>query len=380
MSTIEKQPSALRERIPVAVLAATGTVGQRFVSLLADHPWFKVQVVTASERSAGQRYADAAPWVVPGDVPSETADLIVQPTDDAGALGSEVRLVFSALPTEVAREVEPELAAAGYLLCTNASAMRMVPDVPLLIPDINPDHVYLIDAQREQRGWEGLIVASPNCSTTGVVFPFKALQDAFGLRRAHAVTMQAASGAGYPGVPSLDMLDNVVPYISGEEEKVENEPRKMLGQLVDGAIEMAEMTISAQTNRVPVVDGHLAAISVELGREASIPEVVEAMRTYQAPQAVRDLPTAPEYPIVVRDEPDRPQPRRDRDAGYGMVITVGRIQPCPVFDVKLVSLVHNTLRGAASGAILNAEWLVASGYLGDTLRADVALNSTRQMA
>lgn len=380
MSTIEKQPTVLRERIPVAVLAATGAVGQRFVSLLADHPWFEVQVVTASERSAGQRYADAASWVVPGDVPATTADLIVQPTDDASALGADVRLVFSALPTEVAREVEPGLAAAGYLVCTNASAMRMVPDVPLLIPDINPDHVYLIDAQRERRGWEGLIVASPNCSTTGVIFPFKALQDAFGLRRAHVVTMQAASGAGYPGVPSLDMIDNMVPYIGGEEEKVENEPRKMLGQLVDGAIELAGVTISAQTNRVPVVDGHMAAISIELGREASIAEVVDAMRTYQAPPAVQALPSAPAYPIVVRDEPDRPQPRRDRDTGDGMVITVGRVQPCPVLDVKLVSLVHNTLRGAASGAILNAEWLVASGYLGDTLRADVTVGATRQMA
>jgi aspartate-semialdehyde dehydrogenase len=353
-------------RIPVGVLGATGAVGQRFISLLADHPWFELVAITASDRSAGQPYAEAANWVIPGDMPEGAADLIVQPTDDPAALGGDVQIVFSALPSGAAREVEPALAAAGYVVCTNASALRMTEDVPLLIPDINPDHIGLIDTQRERRGWNGLIVASPNCSTTGIIFPLKALDDAFGVVQAHVVTMQAISGAGYPGVASFDILDNIVPYVGGDEEnKVENEPRKLLGILEDGGIRLAPVTISAQTNRVPVMDGHLAAMSLKLGKQATLADVRTALAAYRAPDEIRALPSAPDAPIIVRDEPDRPQPRRDRDAGDGMVITVGRIQPCPVFDVKLLSLVHNTLRGAASGAILNAEWLVASGYLGD---------------
>ncbi len=349
----------MSERIPVAVLGATGAVGQRFVSLLAGHPWFEVVAVTGSGRSAGRPYGEAVRWVVPGEVPPAVADLIVRPTEEVG----EARLVFSALPSEVARQVEPRLAARGLVVCSNASAHRMTPDVPLLIPEINADHLGLIAAQRRARKWQGCLVTSPNCSTTGVVFPLKALHDAFGVRRGHVVTMQAVSGAGYPGVPSLDILDNIIPYIAGEEEKVESEPRKLLGRLTEAGIEPAAFAVSAQTHRVPVLDGHLAAMSVALERPATVEEALAVLEGFAPPARVRDLPSAPARPMAVRREVDRPQPRRDREAGDGMVVTVGRVQPCPVFDIKLVSLVHNTLRGAAGGAILNAEWLVAEGYL-----------------
>ncbi|MBN1428564.1 MAG: aspartate-semialdehyde dehydrogenase [Anaerolineae bacterium] len=354
--------SSSNNKIPVAVLAATGTVGQRFVSLLADHPWFEVVAVTASERSAGQRYADAVSWVVPGEIPTSVADLVVRPTDsDPG----DASLVFSALPGDVAREVEPALAAGGYAVCSNASALRMEPDVPLLVPEINPDHIHLIKAQREKRGWSGSIITAPNCAVTGFIFPMKALHAAFGIEKVHVVTMQAISGAGYPGVPSFDILDNVIPFIGGEEDKLESEPRKLLGTMVDGGIEPADMVVSPQVHRVPVMDGHVAALSIKLARKVSIDDVNRALEQFAAPEGVADLPGTPERPLILRKESNRPQPRRDRDAGNGMSISVGRVQPCTVFDVKLVSLVHNTLRGAAGGAIQNAEWLVASGYLGE---------------
>jgi aspartate-semialdehyde dehydrogenase len=351
-------------RIPVGILGATGAVGQRFISLLADHPWFEVTAVAASERSAGKRYAEAANWVIPGEIPPSVTDLIVTDTDDIDALG-DVKLLFSALPSGAARELEPALAARGYIVCTNASALRMDPDVPLLIPEINADHVGLIDAQRERRGWPGLIVASPNCAVTAIVFPLRALHDAFGLTQTHVVTMQAISGAGYPGVSSFDIFDNVIPYIGGEESKFEGEPHKMLGTLVDGQIRLADFTVSAQVNRVAVIDGHLAALSVGLKREASVSEVEEVLAAFQPPPITRELPSAPHTPMILRTEPDRPQPRRDRDAENGMAVSVGRVQPCPVLGIKLVTLVHNTLRGAAGGAILNAELLAAAGYIQD---------------
>jgi aspartate-semialdehyde dehydrogenase len=351
-------------RIPVGILGATGAVGQRFISLLADHPWFEVTAVAASERSAGKRYEEAVNWVIPGEIPPGVTDLIVTNTDDIDALG-DVRLLFSALPSSAARELEPALAARGYIVCTNASALRMDPDVPLLIPEINADHVGLIDAQRKRRGWPGLIVASPNCAVTAIVFPLRALHDAFGLTQTHVVTMQAISGAGYPGVSSFDIFDNVIPYIGGEESKFEGEPHKMLGTLVDGQIRLADFVVSAQVNRVPVIDGHLAALSVGLKRKASVSEVEEALAAFQPPAITRELPSAPGTPMILRTEPDRPQPRRDRDAENGMAVSVGRVQPCPVLGIKLVALVHNTLRGAAGGAILNAELLAAAGYIQD---------------
>jgi aspartate-semialdehyde dehydrogenase len=352
-------------RISVAVLAATGAVGQRFVSLLENHPWFKVVAVTGSERGEGKRYADVVNWVVPGEIPASVRDLIIRPTDAGDSLGDGAQLLFSALPTDIAREIEPELAAAGYAVCSNASALRMEPDVPLLIPEINPDHIGLVDTQRAKRGWSGLAIAAPNCATTAIIFPLRALHDAFGLVRLHVVTMQAISGAGYPGVASFDILDNIIPYIKGEEEKIETEPRKLLGVLKHDVIEMADFAISAQVHRVPVMDGHMGALSVELAASVTLSDVRAALSNWQAPESVRRLPSSPERPMVLRDEPDRPQPRRDRDAGHGMTVSVGRLQQCSALGFKLVSLGHNTLRGAAGGAIQNAEWLAASGYLGE---------------
>jgi aspartate-semialdehyde dehydrogenase len=353
----------MSKKIPVAILGATGAVGQRFISLLEDHPWFEVVALTASDRSEGKRYGEAVNWVVPGDIPVNVRDMVIRKSDTGESLGSEARLVFSALPGDAAKEIEPALAAKGYLVNSNASTHRMGEDVALLIPEINPDHVRLVEAQRAKRGWPGLLIAAPNCAVTGIVFPLRALYDAFGLSQVHAVTMQAISGAGYPGVSSFDILDNVIPYIKGEEDKVESEPQKLLGTMGDGRIDYAGFTVSAQVNRVPVMDGHMAALSIKLASKASVEDVKEAIRSWKAPTEVLELPSTPEHPMILRDEPDRPQIRRDRDAGNGMSVTVGRVQECPVLDVKLTVLVHNTLRGAAGGALQNAEWLVASGYV-----------------
>ena len=276
----------------------------------------------------------------------------------------EARLIFSALPTRVAEEIEPQLASEGFYVCSNASAHRMGHDVPLLIPEVNADHLVLIDEQRDQRGWAGFIVTSPNCSTTGIVFPLKALDDAFGLDRVHAVTMQAISGAGYPGVASFEIYDNVIPHIRGEEPKIEQETRKLLGQPSEGTIARAQFQVSAQVNRVPVLDGHLAALSIGLKGDVSLDEVLKALAEFKAPPTVSKLPSAPKVPLILRPEEDRPQPRLDREAENGMAISVGRVQPCSVLDYKMISLVHNTLRGAASGALLNAELLVAEGFVG----------------
>jgi len=346
-------------RVPVAVLGATGTVGQRFIQLLADHPWFEIVALAASERSAGRRYADACKWVIPGDPPRGVGDMTVVPLEPT----LPGRVVFSALPSPVAREVEPLFAEAGYVVCSNASAFRQEPDVPLIIPEVNADHLALIERQRAERGWAGLIVTSPNCTTTGAVMPLKPLDDAFGLRRVFAATMQAISGAGYPGVASLDILGNIVPYIGGEEEKIEAETRLLLGRIVDGRRVEADVVISAQANRVPVLDGHTICLSLGFERSPDVEEAVAVLTGFRAPPSVRGLPSAPERPIVVRSEANRPQPRRDRDAQGGMAVTVGRVRRCPILDLRMVSVSHNTLRGAASGSILNAELLVAEGYV-----------------
>jgi aspartate-semialdehyde dehydrogenase len=345
-------------RIPVAILGATGAVGQRFVQLLAAHPWFEVAAVAASERSCGRRYADACNWVVSGDPPPAVSDMVVSPLEP----GLPARIVFSALPSSVARQVEPLFARVGYLVCSNASAFRYEPDVPLIIPEVNADHLALIERQRAERDWSGLIVTSPNCTTSGMVIPLKPLDQAFGLEKVLAVSMQAISGAGHPGVPSLDILDNVVPYIVGEEEKMERETRLLLGRMENGRRFPAGIVVSAQANRVPVFDGHTICLSVGLGRAPTVQEAMAALAAFGGPPDVRDLPSAPEHPILVRPEPDRPQPRRDRDAEAGMAVTVGRVRDCPLLDLRLVSVSHNTLRGAASGSILNAELLVARGY------------------
>jgi len=346
-------------KVPVAVLGATGAVGQRFVQLLTDHPWFEIVALAASERSAGRPYADACNWVIPGDPPPFASEMMVsslEPTLPA-------RLVFSALPASVAREVEPLFAQAGYAVCSNASAFRYEPDVPLVIPEVNADHLALIERQRAERGWSGLIVTSPNCTTTGIAMPLKPLDVAFGLRQVFATSMQAVSGGGYPGVASLDILGNVLPYIGGEEEKIERETRLLLGHVADGRRVEAEVVVSAQANRVPVLDGHTICLSVGFEKRPTVEEAIAALADFRGPDVVRELPSAPEHPILVRREPDRPQPRRDRDAEGGMAVTVGRVRECPLLDLRLVSVSHNTLRGAASGSILNAELLVAKGYI-----------------
>lgn len=346
-------------KIPIAILGATGAVGQRFVQLLANHPWFEIAALAASERSAGKRYADACKWVIPGDPPPAVGEMMVQSLEPH----LPATLVFSALPSDVAREIEPQFAQAGYAVCTNAAPYRAVDDVPLLIPEVNADHVALIEGQRAGRNWPGFIVASPNCTITGVALPLKPLDAAFGVRKVFMTSMQAISGAGYPGVASLDILDNVVPYIPGEEEKFAQELRKMLGCVVDDRHVDADIVLSAHANRVPVFDGHTVSLSVGFERPATVDDVIAALRDFRGAEVARGLPSAPERPLVVRLEPDRPQPRRDRDAGGGMAVTVGRVRPCPLLDVRMTTVSHNTLRGAASGAILNAELLVATGFV-----------------
>jgi aspartate-semialdehyde dehydrogenase len=346
-------------KIPVAVLGATGTVGQRFVQLLADHPWFEVSAVAASDRSAGRPFGEVAKWVIAGDPPSWLSDASVRPLEP----DLPARIVFSALPSSVALEVEPAFAHAGYAVCSNASAFRQAPGVPLLIPEINADHVGMIEGQRAERGWPGLIVASPNCTTTGAVLPLKPLDDAFGLERVFATSLQAISGAGYPGIASLDILDNIVPFIRGEEEKVEQETRLLLGRFENGRRVEANIVMSAHANRVPVLDGHTVCLSAGFRNPPSVEEALAALEEFRGPGIVVGLPSAPRRPIIVRSEPDRPQPRRDRDAEGGMAISVGRVRPCPILDLRMVSVSHNTLRGAASGSVLNAELLVASGLV-----------------
>lgn len=346
-------------KIPVAVLAATGAVGQRFVQLLSDHPWFEIAAITASEKKVGKKYIDACHWVIPGEPPSEVRQMVISSSEPT----LPARVVFSALPASVARELEPVFAQAGYAVCSNASAYRYDQDVPLVIPEVNADHLALIEQQRAQRGWSGLLVTSPNCTTTGCVMPLKALDEAFGLQQVFATSMQAASGAGYPGVASLDILDNIIPYIKGEEEKIEKETRLLLGRIVDGQRVQADIAMSTHANRVPVVDGHSICLSMGFKKKPSVEAATEALADFRSLGEWRDLPSAPDHPILVSSEPDRPQPRRDRDAEGGMVVTVGRVRPCPILDLRMFSVVHNTLRGAAKGSILNAELLVSRGYI-----------------
>lgn len=344
-------------RIRAGILGATGAVGQKFVELLRDHPWFEVTALAASERSAGRRYADAVRWIGDGRVPGAAAALEVRPAEPP----LDCDFVFSGLDASVAGDVELAFARAGYPVISNARNHRMAPDVPLLIPEVNPDHVALVDRQRHGGGY---IVTNPNCSTVGLTMALAPLHRAFGVRSVLVTTFQALSGAGYPGVASLDAVANVVPYIGGEEDKVATEPRRLLGTLDSGGIVEADLAISAQCNRVPVVDGHLECVSVRFDRPPSDPgAVADALRSFAPPADVAGLPSAPDHPVQVLDEPDAPQPRRHVMAGNGMTVSVGRIRPCEVLDVKFVLLVHNTIRGAAGGAILNAELLVRTGRL-----------------
>jgi len=352
-------PALPRLPVPVGILGATGAVGQRFIELLDGHPWFAVTDLTASDRSAGKTYRDAANWQGSKAIPDAASALTVKPTEP----DLDCRIVFSSLPSAEAVEVERRFAEAGYVVISNSSAYRMGTAVPLLIPEVNPAHLDLV---RKQPTFDqgGFIVTNPNCSTVGLVSALKPLHDAFGLETIHVTTMQALSGAGYPGVPSLDAVANVVPFIGGEEEKIESEPLKLLGTLDDGAIRKADFKVSAQCNRVPVVDGHLLTVSAKLGTTASPQQVVEAFRSFRAPSEVRNLPSAPAEFIHVFEDDRSPQPRKHVDLGKGMTVSVGRVRSCPILDVRFVVLVHNTIRGAAGGAILNAELVLASGLLG----------------
>ena len=350
-------------KIRVGVLGATGAVGQRFVQMLEGHPWFELSVLCASQRNTGKRYADACNWLLRGDMPPHLRDCVLQEV----APGIDCQLVFSALPSGPARTIEAELAAAGYIVCSNASAYRYEPDVPLLIPEVNPEHVGLIDLQRRQRGWPGFITTNPNCSTTHLVSALHPLHEAFGVKKVFVVTMQAVSGAGYTGVPSMDVIDNVIPFINAEEEKMESrEPQKLLGTFDGKAVQMADFVVSAHCNRVPVRNGHLAAVSVEFARRPSLEDVRRAWAEYKPLPQRMGLPSAPDEAILYREEADRPQPRMDRLAGSvpGMTTVVGRLRADPLLHVKFLALGHNTIRGAAGGSLLNAELLVSQGYLG----------------
>jgi len=346
-------------RIPVAILGATGAVGQRMIQLLANHPWFEIAVLTGSDRTIGRPYGELVRWVLDGNPPAHIANMIVQPSDKV----ADVALALSALPTDAARAYE-ELWATQTAVCSNASAFRMTPDVPLIIPEVNPEHVTLIDDQRKNRGWRGALVTNPNCSVIGVAMAVKPLADTFGIAQMQVATLQAVSGAGYPGVASLDIIDNIIPNIGNgtEEEKIETEPNKILGTYAAGGISSAHMQISAQVTRVPVIDGHTALLSIKGQHSMSAHDAIAAIQAYKSPTIVQGLPSAPTQPLVLHDHPERPQPRRDRDAGNGMSTSIGRVRSCGINDVRMVVLSHNTIRGAAGGAILNAELLVAAGY------------------
>lgn len=348
----------MERKYRVGILGATGAVGQKFIEILDDHPWFEITALAASSRSAGKPYREAANWIGARPIPAALADQVVV----EGRPGLDCDFVFSGLTASVAGDIERDFAEAGYPVISNARNYRMQADVPLLIPEINPDHTALIARQQWGTG-DGFVVTNPNCSTVGLVCVLRPLLDSFGLEAVQVTTMQALSGAGYPGVSSLDALGNVVPYIGGEEDKMAAEPLKLLGTLGEGGVEPATFTVSAQCNRVPVLEGHLECISVKLQRPADAEAVRAAFLGYQSPIAGLDLPSAPERLLHVFDEAHFPQPRRHVELGRGMTVSIGRIRPCPVLDVKFVALVHNTVRGAAGGAVLNAELLIEQGYL-----------------
>lgn len=348
-------------RIPVTVLGATGVVGQRFVRRLAAHPWFEIHHLAASERSAGKTYREACAWRLPGEPYAGLGEAILRLADAERAFSP---VVFSALDSAPARELEPRFAAAGAWVFSNAAAFRMEPDVPLLVPEVNAEHLELVAEQRRRRGWSGAIVCNPNCTATVLVTGLAPLHRAFGVEAVLVTSMQAISGAGYPGVPALDIVGNVVPFIRGEEEKVEAETRKLLGHFAAGAVEPAPIVASALCNRVAVEDGHTEAVSVRLRGTPSLEAVRRALEDWR-PEATRALPSAPERPLRLRPEEDRPQPRRDVEEDGGLTVHVGRLRVCPVLGVKFTLLGHNAERGAAGASVLNAELARAGGMLAD---------------
>jgi len=360
-------------KIPVGVLGATGMVGQRYIYLLKDHPWFEVTYVAASPRSAGKKYKDAVEsrWLIGSDIPAGVADLMVEDASNIDAALGKCKFVFSALEMgkDEIKALEAGYAAKNIPVVSNASANRWTDDVPMLIPEINPDHVSVIDEQKKHHGWDkGFVAVKPNCSLQSYMAPIFALtQKGYPIKRMIVTTMQATSGAGYPGVPSFDMIDNIVPYIGGEEEKTETEVLKILGKVEGGKIVNAQgPLVSAHCNRVPVIDGHTACVSLEFDlpddKKPSLEQIEKIWTEFSAYPQEAKLPSAPEHAIVVRHEENRPQPRRDRENGKGMAVTIGRLRKCRVFDIRFVALSHNTKRGAAMGGILNAELLKAKGF------------------
>ncbi|MEO8024938.1 MAG: aspartate-semialdehyde dehydrogenase [Bryobacteraceae bacterium] len=349
----------MNKTIDIGILGATGMVGQNFIRFLQGHPWFRIAWLGASDRSVGKRYAEATTWRLEGEMPENVRDLIVQ---ECAPSGMTPKLMFSSMDAGVATEIEKVFAASGHLVVSNSKNFRMEADVPLLIPEINADHLGLLPLQ-EKRGWKGRIVTNPNCATMVVAVALAPLKP-WGIRRILTTTMQAVSGAGYPGVASLDILGNVIPHIGGEEEKMQQETHKILGTLTGGRVEPLAAPLSAHCNRVPVVDGHMATVSVELDKKATVGELIDAMRAFRGVPQERKLPSAPEQPLIYMNEPDRPQPRRDAERGNGMITFAGRLRECPVLGFKFVALSHNTIRGAAGAAVLNGELLASEGLLG----------------
>ncbi len=350
----------MTKKIPVGILGATGTVGQRFIQLLEAHPWFEVEWLAASDRSADKTYAEAAKWNLSTPLPARIAGMQVSPSAPDR---SAPKLIFAALDPTAAKTIEPAFAAAGHAVVSNSSAFRMAEDVPLVIPEVNGDHTQLIKSQKWYKDSGGFMVTNPNCSAMGLVLALAPLHRKFGVQKVFVATMQAISGAGYPGVPSLDILGNVIPYIANEEQKMEAESRKLLGSLDGDSVTSAELTLSAHCNRVAVEDGHTESVSLQLRKPAQAEEIIAAWNEFRClPQKLK-LPSAPEQPVIYESAPDRPQPRLDRDRGRGMSAVVGRLRPCNIFDWKFTVLSHNTIRGAAGAAILNGELLHAQGYI-----------------
>jgi aspartate-semialdehyde dehydrogenase len=347
-------------KISVGILGATGVVGQRFIQMLEHHPWFEVDWLAASDRSEGKVYAEAARWRLKTPIPANVAKMTVSPATPDGA----PKIIFAALDSSIAAELEPRFADAGCAVVTNSSALRMQEDVPLVIPEVNPGHIKLIDIQGWRKKSGGYVVTNPNCSAIGLVLALAPIHQKFGLDTVMAVTMQAVSGAGYPGVASLDILGNVIPFIKNEEEKMEEETKKLLGQLNGSKVIPGAFAMSAQCNRVAVEDGHTESISIRLKTKAKAHELIAAWNAYRAEPQELKLPSAPEKPVVYLEANDRPQPRFDIDLGGGMTTAVGRLRPCSVLDWKFTVLSHNTIRGAAGAAVLNAELLKEKGYLG----------------
>jgi aspartate-semialdehyde dehydrogenase len=349
----------MKRRIPVAVLGATGTVGQKFVRLLARHPWFELTALAASSNSVGKSYGEAVRWREPVELPGSLAAMPVRECSPP----LPASIVFSALEAEIAGPIEQSFARSGSMVVTNTRTHRLDPDVPLLIPEVNPEHLGLIDCQRETRRWTGAILANPNCSTAALALALAPLHRTFGIEQLFVSTLQAVSGAGYPGVPSLDIVGNVIPFIGGEEEKIERESRKILGDLEQGAVQPAGFSVSAHANRVAVVDGHMVTVSVGFKQRVQPTEALAALREFRGPARVAGLPSSPDPPIQVDERIDRPQPRLDLDRGGGMAVTVGRVRSCPLLDLRMVVLGHNTVRGAAGQAVQIAELLVAEGRI-----------------